>query len=359
MSLVVDEPEAKEIRLKDIRELEKKSGPAAAERALVQYLRDNPKSHKGFVALARVLLKQKKYEDALRAADKAREVAPMDPLPLLTLGIILSRMKEHQRAGKAYAEAINIDPTSARAYLGAAYSRFATKEYDAALEILERALKIDPGISRARELKARILMKKGDTAGAEAVLHDLITEDPENDNALKGYLRLMRSENRGEEALQLLKAEAAAYPEDKTRSRRLSKVAIWADRPEIALDNLERDIKQGATGLRLRVGYLMGLIESDRLAEAEAQIAEFDNRKVTAPIAAKFRGDIALKSGDPEGAIQHYRDSCRAARAEPLNPDMETKADSAEAKAHLWQAHNRKLLAGLLRDRREGRKARR
>ena len=122
MTNVKPRPDAMGIRPKliQIREIEKTQGPAAAERALVAMLRDGEQSHMAFLALARVLLKQQKYEDAVRAATKAKSLAPLEANGSILLGLIGLRTKDIDQAAEAFADAIRLDPYSTRAHLGAA-----------------------------------------------------------------------------------------------------------------------------------------------------------------------------------------------------------------------------------------------
>ena len=92
--------------LKRIRTVEKEKGVAAASQAAIDYLHENPSSYEGFVMLARLLTKQKRFDDARRAAEKARTLAPLEPEPLIALGLIGIRSKDYSAASVAFAEAI-------------------------------------------------------------------------------------------------------------------------------------------------------------------------------------------------------------------------------------------------------------
>ncbi len=339
----------------DIRKIEQSSGLAAAERAVVEFLVSDPKSTQAFVALSRLLRKQQKYDDALRAAEKARGLAPLEVEPVIAEGFVHVRKQDHEAATRVFAEAINLDPGSARAHVGAAAVKFAAEDYDAALEIIDRALKTDPSMERAFELKARILIKKGDKAGAAMVLQHLVGESPRNDRALKAYMRLMRADGRGEEAYDFIAKDAAAHPGDRVRATRLAKVALRSGKPDIAVEQTRKFVEAGSKRPDDGLRYISALIESKRFEEAEKEIAALGEKRIMAPIAAKLRGDMALKAEKPEEAIAFYRQSCRVARLNPLKAEDEKKGETAQQRAKLWRSHNRRALSGLVRERLQNR----
>ena len=103
-------PDATGIRAKliEIRKIEKSQGPAAAEKATVALLRDGEQSPEAFGALARILMKQQKFEDAKRAAMKARALAPLEAEPSILLGLIALRSKDIDAAATSFADAIRL-----------------------------------------------------------------------------------------------------------------------------------------------------------------------------------------------------------------------------------------------------------
>ncbi len=345
------------VRMADIRAIEKKSGPAAAERAVVDFLRTDPKSVPAFVALSRILLKQQKYDDAARAAEKAKGIAPLEVEPVIALGFVHMRKKEYDPAGKAFAEAITLDPTSTRALLGAAAVKMVTEDYPAALDLCNKILEIDPSMERAKELTARIHLKQGDKAGALGVLQSLVVENPGNERALKAYMRLMRSEDRGDEAYTFIEDQAKADPTNRQRAFQLSRVAVRIGKPEVAVQQYKKFVDSGKARPDDKVRYIAALIENNELDEAEKMIGELGERRMVEPIAAKFRGDIALKAGTPDKAIEQYRLACKRAQIDPLSPEAEAEGETAEDKAKLWRSHTRKSIGAAIRERRQERAA--
>ncbi len=339
-------------RLTEIREIERSSGPAAAEAALVAFLREGTQAHQAFLALARLLTKQGKLEDAVRAAAKAKALAPLEAEPLVALGLIHLRMDRPGVAAEAFADALRLEPGSTRAQLGAAAVKMASEDYEDALALCDRVLDADPTMERAHELVARIKVKMGRTDQAIEDLRALIRKNPENSRHLRAYVGQMRREDRADEALAFLEEEASAHPGDRRRAARFARVAALSGRSDVAAEQFERKEREGEASQADRVRFIASLIQAGDLDRAREMIGTLGAQRVLKPVAMKLEGDLLLKSGDPQGAIGQYEAACRAARVDGLDPAAEGEAASPEARARLWRAHVQRSLAAALRERR-------
>lgn len=339
-------------KLSRIREIEKSQGLPEAEKALVEAIRDGEQSHMAFLALARILLKQKKYEDAMRAANKAKTIAPLDAEPLVAIGMISLKMEDQARAAQAFADALRIDPSSTRANLGAAAVKMASEDYDDALKICQRVLDLDPSMTKAQELVARINMKRGRSDLAMRDIKTLVEKDPDNRRTMRAYLRLMQSEGQGKEIVDFLKADVEAHPGDKARVNRLSRIAMQAGRPDVVVEHYGHMIDDGRSKMGDRVRYAMALIEAGDIDKAQELAVGMEAQRALKPISALLNGNIALKTGDADLALRHYQASCRAANLPPLDPAEEAAAADPIAKANLWRAHTTKAIMAGKRQRR-------
>ncbi len=354
MTNVKPRPDAMGIRPKliQIREIEKTQGPAAAERALVAMLRDGEQSHMAFLALARVLLKQQKYEDAVRAATKAKSLAPLEANGSILLGLIGLRTKDIDQAAEAFADAIRLDPYSTRAHLGAAAVKIENEQFDDAAELCERVLSMDPSMEQAHEMLARLRMKQGEKGAAADELKGIVVRNPDNKKALRAYVRLMRAENRGDEVLEFLEADALTAPDDRSKSDRYARVAASVGRADIAAQHYEKLAEAGSPRVADKVRYAMALIQSGELVKARVMIDTMGKQKALKPVAAKLLGDVALKEGDTAAAVRHYQQACYSARVPMLDPDLASAAENPEALAKLWRSHAQEEIKAALKQRR-------
>lgn len=337
-----------------IREVEKASGPAAAETELVALMREGVQAPQAFMALTRLLAKQKKLEDALRAAAKARSLAPLDAEPLVALGLINLRLERTEAAAQSFADAIRLEPGNARAHVGAAAVKLAAEDYDDALAICERALALDPELDRARELSARIKQKMGRPDEAIATLRGLVEKNPGNSRAVRAFVRLSRQENRSDEALGLLEGQVRARPDDRRAVNRLARAAAASGRADLAVAQYER--LAGDEGARLsdRVRHVMALIEAGDAGRAREAMAQLGGQRAMKPVLQKLEGDIMLKDGDPVRAVAEYQAACRDARLDPLDAAAAEGAADDAARAKLWRAHAQKSIIAAVRGRRAG-----
>jgi cytochrome c-type biogenesis protein CcmH/NrfG len=342
-------------KLVEVREIEKTQGLPAAERAIVDILREGPQTHQGFIALARILMKQRRHDEALRAAQKAHALSPLEVEPLVAVGLASLRQRDHDTAAQAFAEAIRLDPRNAHAHLGAAAVKLAAESYDDALELCERVIDLDPEMERAHELMARINMQKGDKDDAIAELQELLRRNPENRRAMRAYLRLMRAESREDDAFAFLEAEAEANPDDRRRAALLVKIGARVGRAEYATEEYERRREQGEVRTGDRVRYAMSLIQAGDIARAREVMAEMDQQAALQPVVAKLEGDIAYKAGNHAEALAAFRNACSLAGVEMLSPEAEAGAADEAALSRLWRAHARQSIMSAVRDRRAAR----
>ncbi|MHC0053378.1 tetratricopeptide repeat protein [Actibacterium sp. D379-3] len=337
-------------RLSNIRTIEKESGPAAAERATIEFLREEPKSHLAFVTLARLLAKQQRYDDAIRAAEKAKALAPLEVEPLLALGFVHLRKQQHSEAAVAFSEAITLDPGSARAHLGAAAVKMMDENYEEALMLCEKVLDIDPSLERAHELIARINVRQGRKDLAVEELKTLVANNPDNKRVLKAYVRLMKSEGRSDEALAFLESDVENEPNDRRRVYRLSRYAVSAGRPDVAVEHYKRLAEGESAKPTDKIRYIVALTENGDLDAAGAMVDGLGDRRIFVPVAAKLRGDIALKAGETDKALANYKQACAKAKVSPPTASAEAEAKTPEDKAKLWKAHTRKTIIEAVRE---------
>lgn len=354
--MVLEKNSSLRARLKAISKLEKEKGLAVAERALVELIREEASTEpEAFIGLSRLLMKGRKFDDALRAAHKARALAPMEVEPYILAGLIQLRQKDASGAGESFAKALQIDPKSAKATLGAAAVKMSTENYDDALVLCDKVLDLDPSMERAHELIARIRDKQGNTEAAMEELRTLIAQDPSNKRALRGYLQILKREGREVEGLQFLEDQSEANPDVNLLKRALTVVAARSGNSELATAPYREKIAAGTASKVDRIRMIMALIQSGAADEARAQIAALGQSKSLRPIVAKLEGDIALKSGDARLARASYEAACQAARIDPLPSADAAQAQTPEELARVWRNYTAKSIVSASRTRRQER----
>lgn len=334
-----------------IRQLEKTDGAEAAEKALIALIRNEPENQTAYGALARILMRQKKFDYAVRAADRAAAMAPMEAEPAVLAGFARMRAGDRPGAAVAFRDALAIDSSSARAMLGAAVLKMADENYDDALELCERAVEADPSLERAQQLIVRINMKQGRSDEALAELRGLVDSGRANQRAMRSYVRLMRDNGRLEEAIQ----HAAQLAGGGSLSRaRFSRIAAMSGKPDLAIEEYRRLMDNGDARVSDLLRYVTLLIRAGDTEEARKAIGSLPDRAVLKPFRQKLLGDVARAEGKPDAALVHFRKACKLARID--GPAEMPAGSSVEDQAAAWAKHAGQAVRNALRTRRDDRK---
>lgn len=115
-------------------------------KAIVSYekaVQQDPEAIEVFRALAQVNLRLGQAEPALRAAERARDLAPQDPSSLIFLGNVFVAQGNLAKAADSYQQALALDPKNLRALenLG---NYYAMVDPEKSLDYYQRYLDIDP-----------------------------------------------------------------------------------------------------------------------------------------------------------------------------------------------------------------------
>ncbi len=208
-------------------------------------------------------------------------------------------------------------PPTAPERLAAAREALATGDFAAAAREAREAAVADPLLVEARLLEVEALEAAGDVPGAVGRRADLVRDGVGGDEAVRAYATAALRQGAGEEALDILAAEAEARPADAGLRGAAAWVALALGRPTEARRLLEP--VAGAPGAGRNATYLgrARLLEGD-LAGA----AEMAERAVSLPGAGESEwvllGDVRRRQGLAAAAAEAYR---RALEAEPRGYD--------------------------------------
>jgi tetratricopeptide (TPR) repeat protein len=122
--------------------------------ALEQYVKiidNNPDSIPGYAGYGRVLLKRKKYSEALYAWDTAMKAAPDDWRLCNDFGLEMAMAGEYAQASDYFRRALRIKPDSPEAMtnLGVCAAKLGFKKE--AADLFKNALKVDSNFAKAKE----------------------------------------------------------------------------------------------------------------------------------------------------------------------------------------------------------------
>jgi tetratricopeptide (TPR) repeat protein len=124
----------------------------------------DPGYHLAYVNLGNAKFSQGKHDEARAAFGKAAELAPADPLPVYSLGVVEEAEHHLLPAIALYEKSVKLDPKFVPGLFNLAAMYANARRYDDALSTLDRLLVIDPGAQAAIRMRARIVEEKRKTS---------------------------------------------------------------------------------------------------------------------------------------------------------------------------------------------------
>ncbi|ACK65880.1 TPR repeat-containing protein [Rippkaea orientalis PCC 8801] len=251
--------------------------------AFQEILEQDPNTKQAHLGIGRIYLKQKDYQGALTHFQTARNLDPMMVQASLAIGNAYYELKQLELSMQAFQDAVNIDPSDATGYLGIGRVLIKQKQYPQAKEQLQKALVLNPQLILARLLMAQIYQEQGDIDQAITEIESVLKLNPTLSNAYQGLGNLY------------LKQE---------------KYALARKNFEQA-QQLNPKIPAAA-----KLPYLEVLVQDNALDEATAILKEMPNQKPLEVRKQKLWGDIYVRQGFLEEALQSYRSAALLAAEE-------------------------------------------
>ena len=109
---------------------------------------------------------QGRWQEAIKAFERAAQVEPEYQLAYFALGITYSRLEFWEKALASFAKAVALSPHHAESYLGLGVAYTVLGRNNDALEVCSKAIKIKPEYAQAHYALALIYLKLGDKASA-------------------------------------------------------------------------------------------------------------------------------------------------------------------------------------------------
>ena len=180
---------------------------------------------RAWLALAH-LLENTKPEDALAAYRKASELAPKDPEPHLSAGLLRERQKEFSAAEAEYKQVLAVDPQSTEAAIGLTNLYMKSGRLDEAEPLLRR-------LATERPDDAGIHLQLGRVLAAQSKKDDAITEiqtalklAPADSDAQREIADLYSSAGKNDLAENTYRALVTTQPKDPELHRGLGQALL-------------------------------------------------------------------------------------------------------------------------------------
>jgi tetratricopeptide (TPR) repeat protein len=158
--------------------LERQGRPDAAERYFAEATQLNPRFAEAQNNLGNALAMQGQFDEAIAHFRAALAIQPQSTEALIGLGGALVREGRPDDAAVQYREALRLDPGMAQAHNGLGSALTLQHRDDEAMVEFTRALELKPDLPSAHLNIAIVLLRKGDTPGAQRHLETALQIDP-------------------------------------------------------------------------------------------------------------------------------------------------------------------------------------
>ncbi|MGH9529816.1 MAG: tetratricopeptide repeat protein [Terriglobales bacterium] len=290
----------------------------AATDVLAQALNANPSSLPLSTALVASLVRQVRYEDAVKAAKKSVELHPRDLGAQILYLHVLVLTDDVARARPLAGKLLIAAPHDFGVlYLSGVLERGAG-EYAAARDHLQQAVAIDPNHYNSRYNLGVVLAQLKDPNDARVQLEKAIAlgaPDPEVRFELASVLRTLGETQLAQEQLKLYQQEAQAQSD---RTLAASKAAqadkeLAAGDPRKAVAFYTEAVKAYSQDATLTFKLAMAL---DRTGDIKAERSALEQAIKIDPklaVAQNQLGYLLSQDGDPASAEEHFRLAVQAA----------------------------------------------
>jgi tetratricopeptide (TPR) repeat protein len=159
-----------------VKTIEKKNKEATSffEKALDANANYEP----ALAAILDLLIKDNKFNDAIRRTQQQITKSPKNPDYYLMLGRLYSATKDFSSAHKTYENALEISPNNQGALLGLAQLEQSLGSLDKAMAYYQKMKSLNPNNPEVDMLIAGLLEQKGEPGKAKAIYEEILVKNP-------------------------------------------------------------------------------------------------------------------------------------------------------------------------------------
>lgn len=205
-------------------------------------LAKNPGAWIAHVNLGGALAEQQRFEEAIALYERAAQMEPGLPEPLINLGVVHHLEKDHAGALNYLRAALERDPENADARVNLGRVLIAAGDLDQAAHHLAKALERAPKHADAHNQMGIVLKRRGRLPAAERHFREAIRLEPDSAEALNNLGAVMEDRGRTDEAIQYYLAAIGAMPEPSAHVN-LGRVFVRRGQDEEAVAHLERALE--------------------------------------------------------------------------------------------------------------------
>lgn len=151
-----------------------------------------------------LLMKSKKYDEAIREFENALLINPKDPRVHNDLGVIYKEYNDFSKAEYHYKNAIKIEPRFNLAIVNLTALYIQEKKFTEAIELLDKSLKLKPHDKELLYNLGVVYHASGELEKALSYYKQVLSYDSDNPNALNNIAMIYSEKNDWEKAKDLL-----------------------------------------------------------------------------------------------------------------------------------------------------------
>jgi len=247
---------------------------------------------------------------------------PNDPDTHLTIANLLGAQKQYPEALAEIQKAIALAPNKGDSYLALALVETKAGEFDLAEANYRKAIDLEGTASTPRMELAAFYQSRSRYPEAEQLVKSVISSDPKDVNARASLAKLYIEQGKKKEAEEFLNRVKHDFSDDSMGYRMLGDYYFEVGDTDRALAEYASLHKAHKKDMVVSKNYVQLLLMKNRLDEADKLNEQLLSSKVKDPEELVFRGEIQLRQGkvneaiqtlqsviadDPDFAVAHYQ----------------------------------------------------
>lgn len=276
----------------------------------------------GFLHLGNLELLENNYKEAIRCYNNAISLGYQEADVYYFLGLVYETEQELETALRNYVKACHLDDLNAVYYIRRASVQFNLEKYNEALQTLEELRKVCPDSFEGYHMAAAIYVSQKNYQKAEEILKIAEELFPDDKELISDQIKVLITQNKPEEAIQVLeRLEAKCDEEVEKKAVLLHKAKIYGqqEKSEEAKAMLLQALESGEyEELDLEVKFLLmnyALLEKkyDDVYQYAESLDKGDNQNLYA-LGGKYYMAFAQKENQNpdykksyENAVRYYR----------------------------------------------------
>jgi tetratricopeptide (TPR) repeat protein len=285
----------------------------------LEILKDNPKDPESRGLKATFLLDKGDVNQAINELQAVVTARPDNFVARFQLGRAHFAKNEYEQARQQFEKAIQLRPDYLPPRIALAQVSLARGDNDTALKTAQDAMKINPSSNSARLLEASAMMRMGNFKESQAAIQAILAQNPKQPETLLEYGVLYLLEKKFDDAAKTFRQ---AYEGDPANLRGLTGQAealFQMDRKDEAIRMIQAEVARfpNRNDIKRTLGDAYFRVQrfDEGVKTYESLVPSYkDNPKLQGDLYARI-GDAYVRKNDRNAALPNYR------KAHELEPD--------------------------------------